>query len=106
ETAVTPARASICLRCGFSDARLDAVIHFDQSLRNHNVGRGWRSAASGARFVAGIRTRMSSAEPLAYSTNTSKYRLSLKTPLSSSSYYISCRERWLFRRAAYPRGEV
>ena len=60
------------LECGFSAARFDAAIHGDQSLRNHSVGSRCRSAASGPRLVAEIFTRMSSAAPLAYSTNTSK----------------------------------
>ena len=93
-----PAGPSICFRCGFSVARFAPAIHGDQSLRNHSVGSRCRSAASGPRLVAEIFTRMSSAAPLAYSTNTSKYRSSLKTPVSSSSYSISWRERWPFVR--------
>ena len=63
-TAVAPAGASICLMCGFSGALFDSAIHCDQSLRNHSVGRRCRSAASGPRLTAVMRTRMSSAAAL------------------------------------------
>ena len=44
----------------------------DHVLRNHTVGSTWSVAGSGPRFSTVIRTRMSSGEALAYSTNTSK----------------------------------
>src|ERR1700675_300222 len=59
----------------------------DHVLQNHSVGRTRSRAASGPRLCTEIRTRMSSGPALAYSTNTSKYRSSLKTPVSSSSYF-------------------
>ena len=44
----------------------------DHVLRNHSVGSRCSGARSGPRLVAVMRTRMSSAEALAYSTTTSK----------------------------------
>ena len=38
-TALAPAGPAICRRVGFSGNLLDSAIHFDQSLRNHSVGR-------------------------------------------------------------------
>src|SRR5215213_3784707 len=40
----------------------------DHVLRYHSVGRRWRTAGSGPRFVTEIWTRMSSGEFFAYST--------------------------------------
>src|SRR6266576_794372 len=90
------AAASICFRIGFSAALLDSAIHADQSLRNHSVGKRCSPAAFGPRLTAVILTRMSSGPSLAYSTKTSKYLSSLKTPVSRSSYSMSFFERWLF----------
>jgi len=68
--AATPAGPS----SAFSAGRAGSVVSDmdDQMLRNHSVGRMWSGAASGPRLTAVMRMRMSSAEALAYSTNTSK----------------------------------
>src|SRR5208282_1975217 len=51
-TALVPAAAAICLRFGFSAARLDSAIHDAQSFRNQSVGRRCSSAESGPRLAA------------------------------------------------------
>ncbi len=70
--ALVSGAALICLRLGFSSARLDGAIHGAQSLRNQSVGSRCSSAASGPRLVAVIRIRRSCGPSLAYSTKTSK----------------------------------
>src|SRR6185369_2416801 len=67
-----------------------------QVFRNQSVGRRCTVAASGPRFQTLIRTSTSAGDAFAYSTNTSKYRFSSKTPVSISSYSRSWRERWAF----------
>ena len=59
-------------------------------------------AASGPRLCTVILTSTSSGPPLAYSTNTSKYRSSSNSPVSSSSYSNSSRVRWPFVSTEVP----
>ncbi len=56
-----------------------------QVLRNQSVGKRSIWASSSARFVTPMRMATSLGEALAYSTVTSKYRFSWKTPVSASS---------------------
>ena len=55
-------------------------------MRNQTVGRSQIGAFSGPRFAAVMRINMSSSPAFAYSMYTSKYRFSLKIPVSHSSY--------------------
>ena len=50
----------------------DSQLPHDHVLRNQSVGSTWSAAGSGPRLATVSRTRMSSGEALAYSTNTSK----------------------------------
>ena len=59
-------------------------------LRNQIVGSRVSGAGSGPRLATLILIRMSSTSALAYSTKTSKYRSSLKTPVSISSNSADC----------------
>ena len=68
----------------------------DQVLRNQSVGNTWSGAASGPRLTTVTTIRMSSAAALAYSMNTSKYRSSSNTPVSSSSNSGALRPRRRF----------
>src|SRR4029077_11553083 len=86
-----PLLSAPCLSKGF-----DVLGHQLQVLRNQRVGRTCNEASSGPRLDMLIWMSMSSAVSLAYSTKTSKYRSSLKTPVSSSSYSKSFRLRFLF----------
>src|SRR5438445_12578883 len=71
------------------------VAPHDQVLRNQNVGSRCSVSALGPRLATPIRISISLGEDLAYSTVTSKYRLSAKTPVSSSSNSGSSRlRRW------------
>src|SRR5262245_45462727 len=65
----------------------------DQVSRNQSVGSTWIVAASEPRFVTATRATTSSGDALAYSTTTSKYLHSSRTPVSSSSYSGSFLER-------------
>ena len=71
----------------------EASAYVLQVFRNQIVGRMWSAAALGPRFVAVILMTMSSGDAFAYSTSTSKYLLPSNTPVSSSSYSKSVRER-------------
>src|SRR5262249_33469547 len=62
-----PSRPSPRCSRGFA-----APLPLDHVLRNHSVGSTCSVAACGPRFATVISTRMSSGEPFAYSTNTSK----------------------------------
>ena len=44
----------ISLSVGFSAALFESAIHFDQSFRNHNVGRRCSFDVSGPRLIAVI----------------------------------------------------
>ena len=69
-----------------SRARRGRLLPWSQAhvFLNHSVGSTWIGAASGPRFAIVMRARMSSGAVFAYSTVTSKYRLSSKAPASSS----------------------
>ena len=62
-----------------------ALSTHDQVLRNQSVGSTSSDAVSLPRLVMVMRIAISSISSLAYSTCTSKYRSSSKTPVSSSS---------------------
>ena len=68
----------------------------DHVFRNHSVGSRCSAARSGPRLYAVMRTSKSSGAAFAYSTKTSKYRSSLNTPVSISSYSSSVRPRRAF----------
>src|SRR6516225_5702273 len=67
--------------------------HHVQMLRNHRVGNTWITLSSGPRLHMLISISKSVGAAFAYSTKTSKYRSSLKMPVSSSSYSGSKRVR-------------
>src|SRR5450432_105877 len=67
-----------------------------QVFRNQIFGKTWMGAASGPRLQTVTFIKMSSAEDLAYSMNTSKYLFSLKMPVSWISYSGSILLRRLF----------
>src|ERR1700760_4709838 len=90
-TALTPAVVVSSFKQGFDESG-----HHDQRLRNQSVGSTCTEAVSGARLQRLIWIRMSVGDFLAYSTNTSKYRFSWNTPVSSSSYSRPVRPRRAF----------
>src|SRR5215510_2249465 len=75
----------------------------DHGSRSQTVGRRCTVEAADPRLQTVIWMRISSGEALAYSTKTSKYLLSLNTPVSSSSYSYSDRprRRLVLTRSAY-----
>ena len=78
-----------------------------QVFRNQSVGSTWSGAGSGPRLSTVTRIRTSFGLAFAYSTRTSKYRSSSKTPVSRSSNSGSSRPRRAFsstrRRYGYSR---
>ena len=74
--ALAPFSANTCRNDG-----LASFGHHVQVLRNQRVGSRWSKAASGPRLRTLIWIRMSWGSAFAYSTNTSKYRFSLNTPV-------------------------